>query len=330
MPTQGINGPFPFQTRKYFDNAGDTNAAKGSTLTFEELDKTLLFLSASVASGSDATLEQQVIPTLEVGGYNESSTLPVGMTFTQFVVNLLTPYQPASISSLTIKDGSTAVTMLRELGNAFTADFVTFSASNDSNNNYPHSASITWTGNDGIDVTDLSLTDNILGSSNTLPLPSTYTFGRDAKGTISFTVTSKTPDDISNLITSTASTYRIKSILSGNPNTTISNAQTFYNALLAETGENTALNSSAAWNVGGNAAAGGNPSRGNYPYYVFDNSFTTPTQFQYNAGTAAVSSAWTDMGTITVNNEYGVSVTLKVLRGNDPEGYPPGATLNFL
>ena len=122
------------------------------------------------------------------------------------------------------------------------------------------------------------------------------------------------------------------SILSGYPSATIppGNQQTFYNALLTETGESTALNSSAAWNVGGNTAAGGNPSRGNYPYYLFNNNFTVPTQFQYNAGTAAVSSAWTNLGTITVNNSYGVSVTLRVLRGNDPEGYPPGATLNFL
>ena len=55
MAGQGINGPFPFQTREYFDNAGDPNAAKGSTLTFEELDKTLLSLSASIANVEGGT-----------------------------------------------------------------------------------------------------------------------------------------------------------------------------------------------------------------------------------------------------------------------------------
>lgn len=336
MAGQGINGPFPFKTREYYDNNGDTNAAKGSTLTFEELDKTLLALSSSAASASSAAvLEQNVTPTLEVGGYDITSTLPIGMTFTEFVVGLLTPYQPPTISNLTLKDNSNnTITLLRELGNSFDAYSIGLTANDDSNGAFPRSASITWTGNDGSsgDETDLLLTSNILSSTNTISLvDGPYTFNRNTSGSISFTVTSKRPDNTTNIPTSATSTYRMLSILSGYPSATIpGDPQGFYDTLLTETGASTALNSSAAWDVGGNAATGDNPNRGNYPYYLFNNNFTVPTQFQYNAGTAAVSSAWTDLGTITVNNSYGVSVTLRVLRGNDPEGYPPGATLNFL
>jgi hypothetical protein len=325
-----ITGPFTFKTRQFYD-ANGTNTAKDSTLTFEELDETLLSLSASVTNTA-AVLEQQVTPTLGVGGYDTDSILPEGMTFTQFVVGLLTPYQPPTISDLTLKDSNNNnITLLRELGNDFEAYSIGLTANDDSNGAFPRSASITWTGNDEVNETNLLLTSNILSSTNTISLDGPYTFNRNTSGSISFTVTSKRPDNITNIVTSNTSTYRMLSILSGYPSATIpGNQQTFYNALLAETGESTALNSSAAWNVGGNAAAGGNPSRGNYPYYLFNNNFTVPTQFQYNAGTAAVSSAWTNLGTITVNNSYGVSVTLRVLRGNDPEGYPPGATLNFL
>jgi len=336
MAGQGINGPFPFQTREYYDNGGDTNAAKGSTLTFEELDKTLLFLSASAASASAnaAVLEQQVNPTLEVGGYNPQTTLPVGLTFTDFVVGLLTPYQPPSINTLVLKDEGTNVGGIRELGNNFNVTNIVFNAGDDSNNAYPHSASITWTGNEDGDETNLSLTDSVLDSNNNLPLPEEYNpylFNRHTPGSISFTVTSKYPNNVTPIQTSTTSTYRMLSILSGYPSAAIpTDSQSFYTALLKDDGASTDLNSSAAWNVGGNEAAGGNPSRGNYPYYLFNNSFAVPTQFQYNAGTAAVSSAWTDLGTITIDNSYGISVTLRVLRGNDPEGYPPGATLNFL
>lgn len=339
MAGQGINGPFPFQTREYFDNAGDPNAAKGSTLSFQELDKTLLSLSASIASASanagGAFLEQNVTPTLKVGGYDTSSLLQEGMTFTEFVVGLLTPYQPPVIKNLTIKDiSNNNITLLRELGNAFTAYSIGLGAETDSNGDFPHSASITWTGNNDGDgnVTNLFLTDNVLSATNTIPLlPDSYLFNRNTSGTIPFTVTSKRPDNVTSITTNVTSTYRILSIFSGFPTATIpGDPQTLYDNLIEAVGASTGLNSSAAWNVGGNAAAGGNPSRGNYPYYLFDSSFTTPTQFQYNAGTAAVSSAWTDLGTIEVINSYGVSVTLKVLRGNNPEGYPPGATLNFL
>jgi len=48
MPT-GINGPFSFTTRDYYDNNGDTNAAYGAELSWEQLDETLLFLSGSIA-----------------------------------------------------------------------------------------------------------------------------------------------------------------------------------------------------------------------------------------------------------------------------------------
>ena len=48
MPT-GINAPFSFTTRDYYDNNGDTNAAYGSELSWQQLDTTLLFLSKSIS-----------------------------------------------------------------------------------------------------------------------------------------------------------------------------------------------------------------------------------------------------------------------------------------
>lgn len=44
-----IYGPFQFQTRQYYDAEG-VDTAKGSTLTFEDLDQSLLFLSSSIAN----------------------------------------------------------------------------------------------------------------------------------------------------------------------------------------------------------------------------------------------------------------------------------------
>jgi len=44
-----IYGPFQFQTRQYYDAEG-VDTAKDSTLTFEDLDQSLLFLSSSIAN----------------------------------------------------------------------------------------------------------------------------------------------------------------------------------------------------------------------------------------------------------------------------------------
>jgi hypothetical protein len=329
MAGTGINGPFNFTTREYFDNAGDPNAAKGSTLSFEELDETLLFLSASAASASSAAiLEQNVTPTEVVGGYNPSTPLVAGLTFTEFVVGLLTPYQPPSISSLTLRDGGTTVGGIRELGNDFNVTNIVFNASDDSNSAYPHSASITWTGNTdgGGDENNLSLTDSVLNPSNNLPLPGIYNpyyFNRFTSGSILFTVTSKYPNNITPINTSTTFTYRMLSIFGGFPSATIGDQQTFYNTISSSAG-------TAAWNVGGNTTTGGNPSRGNYPYYLFNSSFDIPDAFRISVGTSPLANGWVNMGTINVDNQFGVPIELRVIRAINPESYSNGQTLEFL
>jgi hypothetical protein len=45
-----ISRPFAFTTRQYYDIDGDPNVANDATLSFEELDTTLLFLSSSIAT----------------------------------------------------------------------------------------------------------------------------------------------------------------------------------------------------------------------------------------------------------------------------------------
>ena len=331
MPTQGINGPFPFQTREFYDNNGDTNAAKGSTLTFEELDKTLLSLSASIATSS-AILTQNVTPTEEVGGYNPSTPLNQGMTFTEFVVGLLTPYQPPTINNLVLKDGGTTVGGTREVGNNFNITNIIFTSTVDSNSDYPHSASIAWTGNtDGPSGNDSFLiTDSILVSSNNLSLPGNpYTFNRYTNGSISFTVTSKYPNDITSITTSATSTYYVKSILAGTSTKLDNNypaSQSFYDTIVADPINTTTLRSNSTWAPGGNANT--NP-QSNWSYYIYDASYTDPIYFSSALPNQLMPSGWVKLNAITVNNQYGVSVTLTVWRSLQPGAYADGATLSF-
>jgi hypothetical protein len=333
MPT-GINGPFPFQTREYFDNAGDTNAAKGSTLTFEELDETLLFLSASAASANaNAVLEQQVTPTLEVGGYDTTSTLPVGMTFTQFVTGLLTPYQAASIRDLTLKYNGSSISTPREVGNDFDANQISLTANDDSNGAFPRSASISWMGNEGTsgNENNLFITDSILTSTNNLNLDSTYVFNRTTAGTgtISFTVTSKAPNNTTDLTATTSTTYYVKSILAGSSTKLDDNyavSQSFYDAVVADSNNETTLQANATWAPGGNVNT--NPSS-NWSYYIYNAAYADPTLFSSTLPNQPINSGWTKLTDITVNNQYEIPVTLTVWRSLQPGGYADGSTLSF-
>ncbi len=100
MAGTGVNGPFNFTTREYFDNAGDPNAAKGSTLSFEELDETLLFLSASAASASGAVLTSNITSNIGAGAIGSGTTLTVGTTFQDFVQQLLVTYIEPTITGV--------------------------------------------------------------------------------------------------------------------------------------------------------------------------------------------------------------------------------------
>jgi hypothetical protein len=54
-----------FKTREYY-LSGSTDSSKGSTLTFEELDNTLIFLSNSISAGSSGIYNSAFYPNTTV------------------------------------------------------------------------------------------------------------------------------------------------------------------------------------------------------------------------------------------------------------------------
>jgi hypothetical protein len=92
-----ITGPFTFRTRQFY-NANGTNTAKDSTLTFADLDETLLSLSASAASGSSLGIYDSAFPNgtevpYAVGGIPAETDVATlnGKTFSQMFDELLFP-----------------------------------------------------------------------------------------------------------------------------------------------------------------------------------------------------------------------------------------------
>lgn len=118
-----------FKTRQFYIEGTDPNTAKGDTLTFEDLDKTLLALSASVASGSSGVYNSAFYPDTTVpatvGGItiNTSVNTLEGKTFSEMFDQLLFPTinptaQPAGGASatMTVGAGTGGSGNIREVG----------------------------------------------------------------------------------------------------------------------------------------------------------------------------------------------------------------------
>jgi hypothetical protein len=86
-----------FKTREFYIENTDPNTAKGSTLTFEDLDKTLLYLSQSISSGSsgvyDSAFPDGTTVPYAVGGIGANTDVGDlnGKTFSQMFDELLFP-----------------------------------------------------------------------------------------------------------------------------------------------------------------------------------------------------------------------------------------------
>jgi hypothetical protein len=95
-----------FKTREFYITNTDPNVAKGSTLTFEDLDKTLLYLSQSISSsvGSsgiyDSAFPPGTLTPQAVGGIDEDTDVSSleGKTFSEMFDLLLFPALPPAAS----------------------------------------------------------------------------------------------------------------------------------------------------------------------------------------------------------------------------------------
>jgi hypothetical protein len=119
-----------FKTREYY-LSGSTDSSKGSTLTFEELDNTLIFLSNSISAGSSGIYNSAFYPNTTVpatvGGITINTNVNTleGKTFSEMFDQLLFPTidptaQPAGGASTTISP-----TAIQEVGTSVNVNLTT-------------------------------------------------------------------------------------------------------------------------------------------------------------------------------------------------------------
>lgn len=115
-----ITGPFIFTTRQFYD-ANGSNTAKDSTLTFEDLDQSLIFLSSSIANVNPNIDTSSLLLTASVA--SNTITFTKGDGITQF--------------DITVETGSgqtyTAGNGLDLIGNVFSSKVLTVNGQNPDN-----------------------------------------------------------------------------------------------------------------------------------------------------------------------------------------------------
>jgi hypothetical protein len=317
MPTQGINGPFPFQTREYFDNAGDTNAAKGSTLTFAELDKTLLFLSASAASGGgDAVLTSNVTSNVTAGNITSGTTLATGTTFQQFVETLLITYIEPTITGVQIWNNNSQITSSSyDVGDTFDIDEVKWSTTNDNPDGKPpqYYGDITIT----VDGTSYNAGQN--PSPFSLPSPQTINETSVTSAVINVSGEDKNGGSVSG--NRTINFYFRNQFGGSSYNLTAGDnatAQLISDIIRAnEVASNNVLTNSKAFNPVGSTYTK-NPA--NRTYIIYPSSYGNLTQITKN-GSLPTIDAWINLGNFTIDNVNGFSFSVKIYKSDQPGAY---------
>lgn len=182
-----------FKTREYYIENTSPNTAKGDTLTFEELDKTLLYLSSSITTAEgfySSSFPDATTTPKAVGGINSGSTAGQfrGKSFSYMFDALLFPVinPVGTAGSLTATTNPAAVQEIGDVINVTVTNVFnqgTWTVAGQSNRNYYGAATEYFysssTDSEFSDGTNLSYTFSgyTVTASNNFPTAVSYSIG---------------------------------------------------------------------------------------------------------------------------------------------------------
>jgi hypothetical protein len=236
---------------------------------------------------------------------------------------MLVTYLPPTLSALVMRlGGSNISTAARDVGNSFTTNTASFSATADNPNGiFPISSSWTSSGAD-IGTQTFYFGDNVLSTSNTRGIGNTYTINRAiSNGTVTFTVNGRRSDTgaaISGTTTSIQFQWRNYLAASSTVPTDNATAQTVVNASVTS-----ALDTDRVWTATCTAA---NDTVGNFTYVIYPASYGNLSNIIQN-GALSVLSAFTNLGDFTVTNAFAASISVRIYKSNSDKAFASGTTL---
>jgi hypothetical protein len=313
-----ITGPFTFKTRQFYD-ANGTNTAKDSTLTFEELDETLLALSASAASASGAVLTSNVTSNVIAGAIGSGTTLTAGTTFQQFVQQLLVTYIEPTITNVQAwYNNSELSTYTYDVGDSLDIDEVRWSTTDDSPDEEPPQY---------YGVISASI-DGILYDMGAIPspyqLPATQTITETS--VISTSIIISGIDKNNNSVSGTKTiSFSLRNQFGGYGGTIPNNSSTAQALFNFITGSQTnVFDSNKAFNVACDGTYTNSPS--NFTYIIYPSSYGTLSNIIQD-GATPVLTAFANLGAFTINNGYGHSYSIYIYKSNALGAFANGVTL---
>ena len=279
--------------------------------------------SSSYSFTSSVTpLQSSLLTNQTVGGLTSGTPLSQGTSIESILRSILVTYIPPTLSSLVMKSGGSSIpTSARDVGNAFTANSASFNATADNPNGvYPISSSFTGSNAD-IGTVSYYFGNNVLGSSNTLPIGGNYSFSKSSAGSITFTVNGKRSDTNATITATTTSiAFQFRNYLGASSTIVTDNtsAQTIVNSAVTST-----LASSKSWTA---TCTSANDTTGNYTYIIYPASYGDLSNVIQN-GALSVLSAFTKIGDFTVSNAYSISLSFRVYKSNSDKAFANGTTL---
>jgi hypothetical protein len=309
-----------FTTRQYYvENTPDT--AKGSTLTFEELDKTLLFLSSSVASASGATLTTNVISNIEAGAIASGTTIPAGTTFQQFVQQLLVTYIEPTITGVQIWNNNSLIsTATYDVGDSFDIDEVKWSETADSpDGKFPEEY-----GNIFITINGTTYNTGTPTSPYSYTVSPSQTISENTVTSV-LTIVEGLDKNLATIAGTKTISFSLRNQFGGYGGiipTSATQAQDLFNYL---TGSQTnVFDNNKAFNVICDGTYTNNSS--NYTYIIYPASYGVLSNIIQD-GATPVLGAFTNLGTFTISNGYGHSYNVLIYKSNALGAFANGVTL---
>jgi len=282
-------------------------------------------LSSSLSVTSSNTILQNSITTNQtVGGLSSGTALSVGSSIESILRTMLITYIPPTLSSLTLKlnGGSSLILSARDVGNSFTFNTASFTATADNPTSiYPISASFTASNADAGTIT-YYFGNNVLSSTNNLRIGTTATINKaSGAATVTFTVNGKRSDTGASITGATTTvSFQWRNYLAASSTIPADNltAQTVVNAAVTST-----LGSSKSWTA---TCTSANDTTGNYTYIVYPASYGDLSNVIQN-GALSVLTAFTNLGDFIIANAYSSTISVRIYKSNSDKAFANGTTL---
>jgi hypothetical protein len=319
-----ISDPFPFTgSAQITGSLGVTGSINATNFTGSS------FTGSFVGDGSGLTtlkatetdLQQSITSNQTVGGVSSGEVFNPGTDVEDILRQILISYIEPTISNLDIKNNNVEISYIRDVGDDFITDEVTFNATQDNpNGNFPKNSELVITNATSGNGTITGPTT--LVSSNSITITD-RTISKTTDGTVTFRVNTESQTTSDTQTTTKLINFRWRNYLLAT-SIVIDNNTKLETAFSNNTVQSP-LDIDISWDATCNSD---NENTNNFTYIVYPSSYGDLTSI-IQSGATPVLGAFTKLTDITANNSSGISQTWRIYKSNIPGAFASGVILTI-